>query len=503
VTDPLLLTFAVKGVPKSPDRPDAHDAPDALKPPFLFDIGSSLQPMSIRDQMFRAYALIERILAAQIIQPKQTDPILVVGGGIAGVMAAVSAVQHQVPVVLVEREKLFVRQIHSFGRFVCPTQYDWPAAHYLRGQYPLNGLKMPLSWKAGAAPEVLMAWNSQLNNAKGRADKLGLKTNFLDQRTATSFEGFQLLPEAGLVQIHLKSRKAPFNETFESFKVVIACAGFGAEKTWLPDDNSTYKGYDFWQTDPYEKEDLGLKNNKPARVIICGGGDGALQDFLRITTRSPAREIYRSLPDEVQQSIKERIYPVEDNAARCFIWTVGALDHPIHHQLQVEHQNVVNDLFESSKTAKPIRKALGNLIRDFNKQMTVKLVYPCDHFSNCYPLNRFLVLLVSKYLEMEFGMQQVLQPGTKVIDIQSAASTHQCEKSPSKCHGQDHELRGADADCFNFTTAGTDPAGLKPIAGGPYNAVIVRHGVEATKPPLGKRASANPSRQTIPYHTPW
>lgn len=501
MTDPLLLTFAVKVVPTSPDGSDAPNAPDDSNGPFLFDIGSSLQPMSIRDQMFRAYALIERIVAAQIIQPKQTDPILVVGGGIAGVMAAVSAVQHQVPVVLVEREILFVRQLHSFGRFVCPTQYDWPAGHWLKGQYPLTGLKMPLSWKAGTAPEVLMAWNSQLNNAKRRADQLGLKAKFLDQRTATSFEGFQLLPEAGLVQVHLKSREAPFNETFESFKVVIACAGFGAEKTWLPENNPTYKGYDFWQTDPYEKEDLGL--DQPARVIICGGGDGALQDFLRITTRSPAREIYRSLPDEVQQLIKEKIYPVEDNAARCFLWTnVGALDHPIHHQLQVEHQNVIDDLFNERKAGKQIRKALGKLIGDFNKKITLKLVYPCDHFSNCYALNRFLVLLVSKYLEVEFAIP-VLQPGTKVVDIQSSALNHQCLKSPSKCHGQNHELRGADATCFNFTTAGTSPAGLKPIGGGPYNAVIVRHGVETTKPPLGQRASANPSRQTIPYHTPW
>ena len=197
---------------------------------------------------------------------------------------------------------------------------------------------------------------------------------------------------------------------------------------------------------------------------------------------------------------------------RRFVWgSLGVLDHPIHQQLHSEHQNVVDLLFSDGKLWDSVRASFDPLIGDLIHKLDIKLAYSCEHFSNCYPLNRFLVLLVNKYLSSVLGMT-VLMPGVKVIDLESL--DHDCLSTsfdkdgkplrkilgdPYHCHGKSHNLKYADATCLTFDQAGTNQQAVKTIASGPFNVVIVRYGIEAGDPPLTHTASALPRRQIIPY----
>lgn len=157
--DPVLLTYAVPHEPVS-------------RGPLLYDISSGLQPMSIRDQMFRGYILVKRALTRNLIQPHQDVPLLIIGGGVAGAIASLTAIENNVPVMLVEKSNLFAVQESADHRTVCPTQYDCPAAHWDRRVYPWTGASMPLSWYREAASKVTAVWRSHLRGAAKKHSRL-------------------------------------------------------------------------------------------------------------------------------------------------------------------------------------------------------------------------------------------------------------------------------------------------------------------------------------------
>jgi hypothetical protein len=91
--------------------------------PHFFNLGGHLSPVSIRDQMVRAQALIDDAVAAGLISRKPWRPLLVVGAGAAGAVAASwSAVRHHVPTMLIERDSdAFNRQPNCTTRWLGPT----------------------------------------------------------------------------------------------------------------------------------------------------------------------------------------------------------------------------------------------------------------------------------------------------------------------------------------------------------------------------------------------
>src|SRR4051812_27422383 len=106
-TDPLHLAFEVS--------------------PGCFNLGGSLVPVAIRDQMTRACLVVERLRETGWIGPGRA--LAVIGGGAGGMTAALRAgAVHSTPATVVERSGgLFTLQRGCRTRRIDPTLFDWPA----------------------------------------------------------------------------------------------------------------------------------------------------------------------------------------------------------------------------------------------------------------------------------------------------------------------------------------------------------------------------------------
>lgn len=476
--DPLLLTYAVP-----------HERVN--RGPLLYDISSGLQPMSIRDQMFRGYILVKRALSNKLLEPNQDLPILVIGGGVAGAIASLTAVENNVPVMLVEKSKLFGVQESADHRTVCPTQYDWPASHWNERRFPWTGAAMPLSWHRAAASKVTAVWRSRLRRAAKKHSAL------FSLRHNTEFKSHRIDQNEQAVYAQLNAASTG-EYTAGPFSIVIACGGAGIERTRVPDEHPTYTGYQFWKVDPYDKSNLGLPADVKPTVLISGGGDGSLQDYLRVVCRKTAGDIYSELPDVLKPYMEQQIAKIEDIAMRSYLWgDAGELDHPIHQEVQERYHGLIVYLLTKDPAAGALERSLKRLVDHSMDRLSLKFIYPCEHFWSCYPLNRFLVLLLSEYIQRAFGVQ-TLERNTKLLDISPV--DHSCHNEPPDCHGKNHEVTVADATCADYRDSTRN---RRTLAGGPFNILIVRHGIQRSNPPLGEGPAANPYRQVMPYSSVW
>ena len=107
-----------------------------------------------------------------------------------------------------------------------------------------------------------------------------------------------------------------------------------------------------------------------------------------------------------------------------------------------------------------------------------------------------MVLLLSEYVEQEFKVS-TLQPNTKLLDVTGIG--HSCVGLPHKCHGQPHEVTVVDATCMSFDSEDN----RRTLAAGPFNVLIVRHGVASPPILLGAGPAAAPYRQVLPYTSMW
>jgi len=490
--DPLLLTFQV--------------GPE----PLLFDISSNLSPVSIRDQMFRGAMIVRRAIAQGFLSKDQSLPLLIVGGGVAGAMAAMVAAENAIPTVLAEAEKPMIKQ-DKCRRIVCPTQYDWPAPHWKKGKYPWNDEHLPLEWNSDKASAVSSVWHSKLN-------EMTEKNPGIFRIIASRFKGHSIQRDNKAVEAIFDNRPPII------CAVIISCAGFGIERTWIPKTKPSYKGFDFWDLDEFESTGMGL--SVPPKVLISGGGDGALQDFLRITTgQTTARSIYSCIPAELKPDIENQILIAEDYALRSNIWgSVGELDCPVQFRLHEGHQKIVSSLLADERKWDLIEKALGKLILARDKQLSIKLAYPCNHFSTSYALNRFLTLLIVQYMRKRQPPDDPLSPLTKVMLV-SGSNGHKCKpladnfdemdkdatlirrlinaEATKDCYGKNHSVAVVNAKCSTFDVAGANENEWALLEGDPYNVVVIRHGVKPPKPLFKRSSAASPARQLIPYYIPW
>lgn len=108
--------------------------------------------------------------------------------------------------------------------------------------------------------------------------------------------------------------------------MMLWCVGFGAERVYarraMPPD---YQGFGFWESNPFEWPHWGvLPASDPLRALVSGGGDGALQDVLRLaTSQKSAVDIDQailasgwSMPGDLQH----RLFAAEDQAQRALTW---------------------------------------------------------------------------------------------------------------------------------------------------------------------------------------
>src|SRR5262249_16783411 len=144
-------------------------------------------------------------------------------------------------------------------------------------------------------------WALALNQARLRYPRLMVMYR-------TILMGKPIPLSSRLLQVRLLSsgRALPL---FVPVGLVLSCVGAGTERS----THGKYSGLDFWSTDPFQN--LGRTD----RILISGGGDGALQDYLRIITGlSSAKEIYLRLG--IPLSIEQALQSAEDQASRVYIW---------------------------------------------------------------------------------------------------------------------------------------------------------------------------------------
>lgn len=457
--------------------------------PMLYDLSGGIYPSSIRDQVLRAFVFVERALDSGLLRPDQT--LLIVGAGAAGATAALTAARAGVRTTLAERKDgPFHAQFGAQTRFVCPTQYDWPCSHWTKAHFPWTTPKPPLTWHAGRASVVVGIWKSRLNELIKLKRVPNLKvlyrTNFL-----TNYNIVQNPQGAHEVAVHFDppQPREPLH-----YDMAISCVGFGSEKCTV----KSYTGYSFWDADKFEEAGLGMDGRLRPRVLISGGGDGALQDFLRIITNQKcASDIYKRLPHDAKLEIERKIYSAEDQAHRSYIWGTDDIwphDHRTHEWLHKKYREVIHELVLGPHWP-AVERALSQMLKDSPERLNVKLVFPCTHFSQCYPLNRFLALLFAEFFNYTHHTQ-VLHPKTKVVEVRGVAQ-HVCHNSPPSCYGEEHEIFYVPVFCESFKSAGADRGEYKVVEGGPYNLVVIRHGIEPPRAIFRKRPPV--LRQPLPY----
>lgn len=482
--------------------------------PFFFDIGGKLSPVSIRDQMIRGRMIVDRAYERGIITPlppgteagdepgSTPNELLVIGAGAAGVTAALRAAELGVKATLVDSAAAaFTRQGGCRSRWVNPTQYDWPANHWGKGHYHWITPAMPLPWRAERSHLIAAGWRTLFNAA--RLHYWGLLTVLFRTYADNFVAASPGAPPPRLRADLLESKTGRPRWRGAAFGMVVSCVGFGTEKSTVPDDvhgmKHFYRGFSFWETDRFEETDLGTGDPSP-NVLISGGGDGGLQDFIRtVTTKKAAEEVYASLPPHARRLLEAALYSAEDQAQRAYPWGhADSQDHHVVGGLHASHEKALDELWNSTSLMPALAQLLDGLIRDEVKtgDLSVTLAHRCSHFGNCYGMNRLLVLMLNRHLKEQYGVS-ALRPNTVVLKVRGA--THHCAGVPATCHGKWHEVTFGQSDC------GTRRGAEKPV--GPpedFNVVVIRHGIE---PPafyfaFGTRKftrKSNP-RQILPYH---
>ena len=134
---------------------------------FHINIGGRLAPLSIRDQITRGWLAVDRAIEQGLIHEKRE--LLVIGAGVGGVTAAMTAATAGIKVTLMDQAPRPFSRHAGCRRWVDPTQYDWPVGHWLRASIPwpaVPPLPMPpLRWPAAGRANVLVGdWTARFNN---------------------------------------------------------------------------------------------------------------------------------------------------------------------------------------------------------------------------------------------------------------------------------------------------------------------------------------------------
>ena len=424
--------------------------------------------------------------------------MLVIGAGACGATAALRAADRGVPTLLIDREDhAFHPQIDCKTRWLDPTQYDWPLDHWNNGLTTWNAaaITLPFAWKAERAFKVAGQWIPSLTSPSSPDARANLRVRFNAQLAWP--------PALYKNRLYLTLRSAG-EYLRESFGMVIVAVGSGSEETRAYPYNQTatataYRGFRFWQDDPIEESSprSGIDGGND-RVIISGAGDGALQDFLRITTRMPsARRIYEAcrIPAAIDATIRTAILVAEERAQSAMHWNMGrAYDHKI----QMELENAYIPLVQRALTARGVAGNLDALLA--NRPARTDVIHSCGHFACKYPLNRFLALLILEHLKLQDQRPVVRLLGTAVVDVSAVRvggkSAHVCGLAKD-CHGRAHDVSVADQpDCW----VRADLTTRRIHQGGPFNVIVIRHGIDERRVPwLSLKPLDNP-RQILPYY---
>lgn len=494
--------------------------------PGCFSISGILHPISIRDQILRGQQFARRAIRSGLLTPnlpvnvdrREAPKFLIVGAGAAGVSAALEAAANKIPTLLVDRYRFpFSRQAKATSRYVDPTQYDWPLGHWQRGEYQWRAEleKCSFGWTTGDyANNLSMNWHKAF-----RKLERGPLQPYLRFRKLTNC--YDVLPHdegSKTRTAMLKTQKKEPHEEVAS--VILFSMGFGDERVGLdvPDAVQTIP---FWSPDKALRPNLGVPGQwadafsdkparKPLRILISGGGDGGLQDFLRFAAKpsfTSARSIFEHVfrPNGVWLPwVAELAKTIQDNQDCCdrkLQWATGRRndnhDHVVFGFLDSQFKVAVEGILDRLESDPRLDDRLESVFR--NPLPEIYLIYRCSHFDRSYALNRFLVHLLAGYLEISAPpLTQDLNwinPNHQVISVRPA---HRNKTNP---WGDEHKFQlNTSKNCYEVDPGDEVDEFVADI-------VVIRHGanVKSQVPDALLPYLAPPrSRQLLPYNfLPW
>lgn len=487
---------------------------------ICYDTSGFFSPIAIRDQIIRVCLILERAKFHGIISSER--PLLIVGGGIAGITAAMKAKEMGVDFVLVEKRKVYNVLIKSM-RYFCPIQYDWAVDHWDLGVFPWGEAEessIPLLISEGSVGMVI--------------EELKEMTDFPEEEVITTpniydsiyenvkMESYEIIHEntdntsepvndeekdetLSILRV-TEFRKYSDDDTPEdkikipsvtNFGMGLSCTGFGKERVSI--SSSEFRGYGFWTLTDHS--DFLTDGN----LLICGSGDGSLQDFLLFTTqKKTAKEVYKFLRENEDQAtealfdgIEKNIRFAEEEAKRQEIWQNSKKEpdkkqlcrtySKLHKRHAIEVDKLLNSQFVTDK--------LEQLVTVPAIQGQIKVSYLCNHFSASYPFNRFLALLIGKFIDSKNSPENsVFLEKTSVNNIfpdEAVKDAHECKRDPIDCANYPHKvLLAKSCTCENINE--NDELNEET-----YRRIIIRYGILNVKGVFGEPNI--PGVQILPY----
>lgn len=354
----------------------------------IFDLGQQV-PFDVPTQVRRAESLIASL------RPLKGKRILVVGGGAAGVSAAMAALNEDVAAVVViernhqplsgpEHDALF--SLLRSPRDLDGELYSWPDT----APPPSSGTLLPFKGAPGFI--VATTWIRRLKDHP-RIDRL-LVYPGVDLGRPGSDSPFRL--ELGSEAVRYVS---PVGE--ERFDLAIISTGSRIERRSV----GHFEGFGFWDSDDPLTSAI-ADGDKPwvnakQRVLISGGGNGGQQDFIQAMCGLCVRDVLRelALPG-----------PVVDAASAL---------HAKHSNRGTSIADISRDWREFARKIVDNDAAIHARVETLiaNRASFVRFQHSGDEFDRSFPLNQVLSRIIEYVAD---GM--TVHPSTQLSSVQCLGS---------------------------------------------------------------------------------
>jgi hypothetical protein len=460
-----------------------------------FDL-AGIRTGSIRDQLLRSSVIVNALDEEGLIG--RGRPLLVCGAGAAGMNAAIVAGERGVQVTVLERAPQPFDTIYGSYRSVDPTEYDWPHRHWTRGRFPVNtgyirpkdiALRQP---GPGYASSLCSAWYQHWLDYVARSKQDPETYGRVDLRTGVVVKDLNFRDPGAGHHVDVSGYWTAVRDKVElkSFGAVLSCVGHGEERLSDPGWRG-YKGMRFWQ------DSDGIRPGVPlppglSRIVVSGGGDGAMQDIQRFLTSYCGRQLYEKLeqagvaPDA---DMLMDLLSTEESARRRGCWVPAHRANDALLEWHAKFELLVDAQFREIKSTNPqllddaARQILRNPATDTRPELW--WIYRESSPGHAYALNRYLVLFLIRLIKETAARQS---PVTVIPDITITGIAgeygHVCT-DPFDCLGEEHKL----------TIEGGPPPELEGI-----HLIAIRHGIKPSDAIFRQRLSL--ADQLSPFELP-